>query len=188
MNNNLKRIVRIFVTLLALLTLGALYYGFTQLRVYDNQWVSLFNRVLVFFFALYIAFIANTIFFERNRPSKTISWLMVLYIQPIVGFILYILFGQNVQKKWKARKKQRNHKHKIQQAADIQKEILDYIELFSNEESLVNDRLINLLLRSSDAPFFINNEVDVLTDGQETFDQMIDKMEKHGIIFIYNLL
>lgn len=177
MSTMLKRVVRITLTIIAVLVVGLIYYGFARIQVTKNPWVLTLNRVLVFFFAVYIAFIANRIFFERNRPSKTISWLLVLYIQPVIGFVFYILFGQNVQKKWKARKKQQNRKPKIQQTADIQKEILDYIELFSNEGSLVNERLINLLLRASDAPFFINNQVSVLTNGEETYAAMIEKIE-----------
>lgn len=167
----------IFIFTILAGAIALFYYLFAQFKMYDSQLSIIVNRVLTIFFGIYIVFIANTIFFEKNRPSKTISWLLVLYIQPIIGFLLYVLLGQNLRKKWKVRKKTLNHKHKIQQTADIQKEILDYIEFFTNEESFVNERLMNLLLRSSNTPFFVKNRIKVLTNGEETFDNMIEKIE-----------
>jgi len=177
MDKLLRRFVQVVVAMLLIIAAAGLYYLFANFRVHENPWIIVLNRLLVTVFGVYIAFIANRIFFERNRPSKTISWLLVLYIQPIIGFILYILIGQNVRKKWRARKKALNHRHKIQNTVDIQREIMDYIELFTNEESFVNDRLINLLLKSSNAPFFVNNKIEILNNGEETYNMMIEKIE-----------
>ena len=37
----------------------------------------------------------SIIFIERKEPSTTWAWLLVLLILPGIGFIFYLLFGQN---------------------------------------------------------------------------------------------
>ena len=38
------------------------------------------------------------IFLEHKDAGPTWAWLMVLFFIPILGFILYLLFGQNLTK------------------------------------------------------------------------------------------
>ena len=35
------------------------------------------------------------VFFERRNPSSTWAWLLVLVFVPILGFIVYMVFGRN---------------------------------------------------------------------------------------------
>ena len=47
---------------------------------------------------------------ENRNPVKTISWVLVLILLPVIGFIFFIFFGQNFRKeKIIARKGLRNH-------------------------------------------------------------------------------
>ncbi|HLR14988.1 MAG TPA: PLDc N-terminal domain-containing protein, partial [Bacillota bacterium] len=48
--------------------------------------VYIFNFVLAF----------TVIFLERRNASSTWAWLMVLFFIPIVGFILYLIFGRKL--------------------------------------------------------------------------------------------
>ena len=38
------------------------------------------------------------IFFERREPSTVWAWLLVLYFVPVLGFIIYLVLGQNMHK------------------------------------------------------------------------------------------
>lgn len=38
------------------------------------------------------------VFFRRREPRTVWTWLLVLYFIPILGFILYLLLGQNYRK------------------------------------------------------------------------------------------
>ena len=48
------------------------------------------------------------IFLERKDPSSTWAWILVLFFIPLVGFILYLLFGRKLRQKhlfrWDGRK------------------------------------------------------------------------------------
>ncbi|MES9739961.1 PLDc N-terminal domain-containing protein, partial [Peribacillus frigoritolerans] len=46
---------------------------------------------------LNILFATIVIFFERREASTTWAWLLVLYFLPVVGFILYLLFGTSLR-------------------------------------------------------------------------------------------
>ncbi|MBP3629682.1 MAG: PLDc N-terminal domain-containing protein, partial [Anaerotignum sp.] len=35
------------------------------------------------------------VFFERRNPSSTWAWLLVLVFVPVLGFIVYMVFGRN---------------------------------------------------------------------------------------------
>ena len=35
------------------------------------------------------------VFFERRNPSSTWAWLLVLLFVPVLGFIVYMVFGRN---------------------------------------------------------------------------------------------
>ena len=38
------------------------------------------------------------IFFQRREPKTVWTWLLVLYFIPILGFVLYLMIGQDFRK------------------------------------------------------------------------------------------
>ena len=51
------------------------------------------------------------VFFERRSPQAVWTWLLLLYFIPIVGFILYLIIGQDY------------HKNKMFKAKEIEGEL-----------------------------------------------------------------
>ena len=58
--------------------------------------------VMVFHFIMKNIVIINIllsliiVFFERRSPQAVWTWLLLLYFIPIVGFILYLIIGQDL--------------------------------------------------------------------------------------------
>ena len=52
-----------------------------------------------------IVFLLIVFFSEKNSPSKILLWALVLFLMPIVGFILYIFVGQTFYSDNKFKKK-----------------------------------------------------------------------------------
>lgn len=172
-----KRTLRImFYSLILLLGVGA-YMLISRMNSLDNQWLLWASEVFGIFFSVYALMTALVIFFENRNPNKTVSWLLVLFLLPGLGILFYLVFGQDVRKKWRLKKKERNYP-KVKRTAEIQKKIVESIELFNQEESLVSQRLLNLLLANSDSPFYVDSKVDVLTNGQETYQAMFEKIRE----------
>lgn len=171
----LRRTLRTTFFILVLMAMAGLTFFFTQMHLIDNQLALWASEVFGILFSLYVLTTAFVIFFENRNPNKTISWILVLFLMPGIGILFYLLFGQDVRKRWRLKKKERNTP-KVERAAEIQKQIVESIELFSREESLVSKRLINLLLANSSSPFYVDSQVEVLTNGHETYGAMFEKI------------
>jgi cardiolipin synthase len=180
MDKLLRRvIVIIFVIALGLL----LYEGYRLLLLSSFFEQTLVEGVKTFFnwgFAIYIFLIGVVILMENRDPSKTMAWLLVLFLLPYVGFVFYILFGRNYRNRLRSKRKRVGDymRSTLRDAAEIQKGIIDYIDLFHGDGTHVNNRLINLLLHNSHAPFTLNNRVEVLTNGDVTFERIFERIEK----------
>ena len=51
---------------------------------------------LVGIYTINILMIIAVIFAERKSPSATLAWIMVLAFVPIIGFVFYLVFNQNI--------------------------------------------------------------------------------------------
>lgn len=130
------------------------------------------------------------IFMEKRNPYKTIAWLAILNVFPVLGLIIYLMFGQNLRKRKKVKTKYINEFKQLQQLVDHQ------IDSFKTDPELARQsisskaQLINLLLRNANAPFTRSNSASILTDGQKTFQCIFDELEKaqHHIHLEYYIL
>ncbi|RKD20897.1 cardiolipin synthetase 2 [Caminicella sporogenes DSM 14501] len=172
-----KTIASIVFFIIISAVLGITIFEIRTNIIFNKIWHNL-SSVFGFVFTIYVFFIGIVIFFENKNPSKTIAWLLVLFLLPIIGFIFYMLFGQNTRKKKTFKKKKDLEFKFLKSIAKNQKEILKEVKLFDNDKSLVKSKLINLLLNNSNAPFTVNNRVKVLTNGEKTFSAIIEELKK----------
>src|SRR5699024_5475043 len=130
---------------------------------------------ILFFVNIILAF--AIIFFERQSPSTTWAWLMVLVFLPIVGFILYLIFNQNFSRK-------KMFYWPDQEKIGIKEKIAEQIEAikngsfpFRNANSAAYKDNIYMHLVNDEALFTQDNEVDIYTDGREKFDALLQDIE-----------
>ncbi|ASS96772.1 cardiolipin synthase [Peribacillus simplex] len=126
---------------------------------------------------LNILFATIVIFFERREASTTWAWLLVLYFLPVVGFILYLLFGTSLRHahlfQWEDKKK-----IGIEEILDKQMEELSMDHFpFRNASSSNYRDLIYMHLRNNDAVLTEDNQVDIFTEGKNKFDQLFNDIE-----------
>ena len=57
------------------------------------------NIILITAFILNLIFAFIIIFMERRSAGSIWAWLLVIVFLPIVGFILYLLLGRQIQRK-----------------------------------------------------------------------------------------
>ena len=50
-------------------------------------------------FIINIFLVLIVVIFERRNPVATLSWILLLVFVPILGFLMYIFLGQNLQRK-----------------------------------------------------------------------------------------
>ncbi|HJV45715.1 MAG TPA: cardiolipin synthase [Bacillota bacterium] len=148
------------------------------------------SYILTHFFtilsSLSIILVSSIIVLENRNPAKTVAWLLILTIFPVIGFIFYIFTGRNVRKK-------RRYKYKLIDLNDLQG-LIHISYDFRNDDGLKDllykpERIIHLLLYNASSPMTQYNRVKVLTNGEETYGAMLGSLEKakdhiHFISFI----
>lgn len=190
-NMKLQKYILILLVLACIIPvfflLSAAYPGSAQPVV--NTAVPLTNQangfwrvvaeIITVIFGLSTILIAILIMLENRNPSRTVAWLLILLAFPVLGFILYILFGQNLRKKRKVRRHFRDSDVlELDSVIRNQLKMLQEPEYKLHQNINSHKRLINLVLNNSSAPFTINNRARVLTNGQETFAAILDSISK----------
>lgn len=128
-------------------------------------------------FAINILLALLIIFFQRREPRTVWAWLLVLYFIPILGFVLYLLFGQTYRKDKMFRMKE--IEGEVKYAVRRQEESIYRKKLIlSNPEMNRYKDLILYNLNESDAVLTDNNDVRVFTDGRDKFRALIQEMEQ----------
>lgn len=116
------------------------------------------------------------ILFERREPSTVWAWLLVLYFVPVLGFIIYLILGQNMHKNRMFRIKEIEDELNSQiknQTAELRYDI----EMSENEADKSYKELIYYNLETSGVVYTEDNDVTIYTDGHEKFEALIQEME-----------
>lgn len=133
-----------------------------------------------------IVLVANVIlsglvvFFERRNPASTWAWLLVLLFIPILGFIVYMIFGRNSKREKMFREKEKYdqevyYKYLFHDVHSAEKVKLQK-ELIENKGKLVDAEyvtdLAHLHLNSGNWMTF-NNQVEYFNSGKEKFESLV---------------
>ncbi len=140
------------------------------------------NDILQYIFLLVYAFtVLSTIFaivMEKRDPIKTISWVLVILLIPIVGIIWYLVFGQNFRKRKLFSRKGLFDLERIKSLSEDQLVDLSNRKIHGNSPVADKLQIIRLLLNNSKALLTEYNRLDVLNDGISTFEAIIGDLEK----------
>ena len=143
--------------------------------------------VLVFFYILSVI-VSIELILENRDPSKTLVWILIFIIFPVIGILAYAVLGRNI------RKIKINRAHKIANNmkkdnllfnSDEMKELAKVQSYMIKEGDLPNSenidlrvsRIVSLLLNTGIFPFTINNNVEIYVDGNEKFKNLINDIQ-----------
>lgn len=154
-----------------------LFMTFTAVTAFLLSLVLILNIVLASF----------VVFLERRDPGATWAWLLVLFFVPIAGFILYLIFGQNLSRKKIFEWKDKN-KIGIMEITKYQIELLQKREFpFHDNKTAEYKDLIYMLLVNDRAVLTQDNEVDIFIDGYHKFRSLLQdiKESKDHVHLVY---
>ena len=103
--------------------------------------------ILNILYALTILGIIAVVVSENRNPVKSLAWVTVLLVVPVVGLVLYIVFGRNIQNK-------RTDPAKIEDAGAVMPQI-------------------NLAYALCGSHYYEGNDVGIFDNGQEKFDALL---------------
>jgi cardiolipin synthase len=133
---------------------------------------------LTFLFSLSVFLIACVIVLENRNPSRTVAWLIILNFLPIVGFIFYLMLGRNVRKRKLFRNKFISNAEVLKKLETAPPGLLDENDFWAYPHLASKRRLLNLMVNVAESPFTLKNRTKILTNGDETFRQMIQDMSQ----------
>lgn len=152
-----------------------------------NIFISIVNIV----FVINIIFAIIVILFERRNASSTWTWLMIMLFIPVLGFIFYLFFGQDLRRK-KFFYLKKEEEENLLAVVSEQKHILNNENLI-NQNDLLHDYhdVITLNLYSDNSIFTTNNEIEILNNGHEKFPKLIKHLKNakkyiHLEYYIFN--
>ena len=126
--------------------------------------------------AVNILFSLLIVFFQRRNPTTVWAWLLLLYFIPVLGFVLYLILGQNF------------HKDRMFKMKEIEGELKYAVR--RQEESIYRRKLklrdpeqerfkslILYNLNEGEAVLTDNNDIRIYTDGEEKFQALLWEMD-----------
>jgi len=118
------------------------------------------------------------VFLERKDPSATWAWLLVLFFIPFFGFVLYLIFGQNLTRLrlfvWEDLKKIGFDDLVKKQTEQIKQEKYP----FKSNSAKKHQDLIFLCLRNNNAILTQNNDIEIFIDGKDKFESLFRDLEE----------
>lgn len=136
-------------------------------------------------------FLAVTvIFLERRNASSTWAWLMVLFFIPVLGFVLYLILGQKMRKRQLNKLLGENHRI-IEEALEKQSSMLKRRELLPEGSEMAEYQdMMYMNLKTSYALYTNNNVINIFTDGNRKFDELLADIERaeHHIHLVYYIV
>jgi len=124
-----------------------------------------------------VVFAVFIVFFQRRDPRGVWAWLLLLYFIPVLGFVFYLLFGQDMRKRKMFRMKEledqlnvairrQEHRLKAMRIEDLDAEIQEYKDLI----------LYNL--DTAGAMLSADNDIDIFRTGSEKFEALLEDLKK----------
>ena len=144
---------------------------------WNDIWLYLFGLVGVIY-TLTIVFTLIVVILENRSPQKTISWILVLILLPVIGLISYLVFGQSYRKQKMFSLKGLGDLKWLQTLSQDQKGKLEKSKFLKNERIHEKKNVMTLLLNNSKALLTGQNRVKILNDGEETFTEIYKSLRK----------
>lgn len=139
--------------------------------------MDIYSMMLTVFLVLNIILAVFVIFLERRDAGATWAWLMVLFFLPLLGFFMYLFFGQNLTRRkmfqWEDRKKIGIDELLNNQIRGIKEKDFHFRnDIIKNSKDLIYMHLVN-----NDSVLTQDNEVRIFTDGKEKFNSLVEDIK-----------
>ncbi|MDQ1803926.1 phospholipase D-like domain-containing protein [Chryseobacterium sp. CKR4-1] len=145
-----------------------------------KEFLSQFPYILPAIEILYLAgifFLAVRIIMDTRNTSKTLAYLLLIVFLPIIGIVIYFVFGVNYRKN-------KFYTFKIERNEEIYNRIKKYIkethyETLGIRKKELEDFIttVNFLYHGGHSPLTRKNKVEVLINGEEKFQKVFEVLE-----------
>lgn len=143
--------------------------------------ISAGNLLFLFILAANFFFVLFIICIERKNSALALSWILTLIFLPVVGFVLYLLFGTNVmirKKKVLDNKRERDLRYGDRVIARIHGRGNTAARPAQEDDHFTYRQLLALNDRLGGGTLTTNNEIDIFVSAKDKYRQLIRDIER----------
>ncbi|MBQ3363324.1 MAG: cardiolipin synthase [Muribaculaceae bacterium] len=124
-----------------------------------------YNVFLVLYFLTVLTVIV-VVLSENRNPVKSMAWVLVLLLLPVVGLVIYLIFGRSLKG---ISLISRSHLRELRRMHNPPEYDPESVTGLSEE----SQQLISLTSKLSRPHLFVGNNIDVFTTGKEKFEALM---------------
>ena len=127
-------------------------------------------NILMVLYVLTVLAVIVVVLSENRNPVKSMAWVLVLVLLPIVGLVIYLIFGRSLRG---MKLISRSHLREL-------KRMNDFPEAIEMEKDLSDNsrQLISLVNKLTEPHLFQGNDVTVFTNGKDKFETLLNDIEQ----------
>lgn len=125
------------------------------------EWIYILITVAYFCTVMSIIWVVIS---ENRNPVRSLAWITVLLMAPVIGIVLYMFFGRSLKSKILS-----NQRRRRITAQELKAYMVDVDRLGFTENTQQSIRLAHTMCQ---AYYFSGNKVDIFTNGKEKFEAL----------------
>ncbi|MEF3303959.1 cardiolipin synthase [Paenibacillus sp. GYB003] len=132
---------------------------------------------LVVALGLFIFQIATILILDFRNPAKAVAWMSILFIFPIIGFVMYYFLAKEYTQRKKMKRKDRRVIGEIRRALRMKAKKADPGDAIARCDIYGEHRLLGLLSNIPGSPIMPGNCVDIYNNAHDSYDAILQAME-----------
>lgn len=139
-----------------------------------SSFSAILSSVIFFSYWLLIVTTSLRVITRRRTTSYITSWLLLIYLFPFIGVILYFLFGEICVGKTRLRRARKQQHHLIRHLHHL----YEYTSIFTTNVSPAAKPLFQLCRHQTGLAGIRDNKLRLLSTATRFFDQLISDIER----------
>ncbi len=146
------------------------------------MWTYISAPLVIAYYLLVVGVAVGVVLDNRN-PAKTLAYLMVLLFVPVIGLVVYYMFGQNLRKRKLFNRKKFFDNNYVKNWQQQRIKAFEDAQFMAKRFLGEKIKVANLLVKSGRSVVTLQNEVEILVDGQNIFPRLFEDMRnaKHHL-------
>ncbi len=138
--------------------------------------LALILRIIALLYLLTIATTVLVVLLDRRDPAKTLLWVLVLVMLPVIGLVFYLFFGHNPRRRLVARRYPASRQEVEERFGHA---AIQLSAIPPGHESLeAHPRIATLLDQQGEAPVLRNNGVQLYHEGEAAFAALLEDIRR----------
>ena len=132
-------------------------------------YANIVYNILLVLYILTVITVIVVVLSENRNPVKSIAWVLVLVLLPVLGLIIYLIFGRSLRGTGLISRSDRRELRYLNVASDFKGQI----DGLSDESR----QLITLANKLTEPHLFVGNAIKVFTSGSEKYESLLQDIE-----------